>query len=77
MVHIKCKFIGLVTAMSEPITNWNITPYGIRAKVVRLGNHPRLGEAHPAEGFTITSEVKCIDFENKMLRTLNNVYFWE
>lgn len=77
MAHMKCKFIGLVTVMAELIRDWNRVPYGIRAKIIRLGDHPRLGEA-PTEGeITITSEVLCIDFENKMIRTRNSVYYWE
>lgn len=79
MKHMKCKFIRLCTAMAEPLpaSGWGEVPYGIRAMIIRLDTHPRLGSAHPDEGMTITSEVQCIDFENRMLRTRNSIYYWE
>lgn len=72
---IKCKFLGLVSAVGEPITDMGNVPYGIRAKVIRLSDHPRLGPPDDEyKCWTITSRVKLVDFSTKIIVTENNVY---
>jgi len=74
---MKCEFVGLCTAMGEALPIQRFVPYGIRAMIIRQETHPLLGTAHPEDGMTITSEVQCIDFENRILRTRNSIYWWE
>lgn len=78
MKPMKCKFYGFVTAMGESIADVSkpVIPYGLRARIKRLEDHPRLGSPD-GHDFTITSEVLCVDFQHKMIRTLNSIYYWE
>lgn len=74
---MRCEFLGFVTAFGDPVTKLDIRPaYGLRARVKRLEDHPRLG---PADGhdFTITSEVSRIDFDVGMIVTKNSVYLFK
>lgn len=71
---IKCQFLGLVSAIGAEIKDMGNVPYGIRAKVIRLSDHPRLGPPDTDGIWTITSPVKSVDFNTKIIVTENNVY---
>jgi len=74
---VLCEFHGFVTAMGEKLTDFKRrVPYGIRARVKRLTDHPRLG-GPDGHDFTITSEVRLMDFENGVIVTQNTIYKFE
>lgn len=50
------------------------TPDVMVAEIVRLEDHPRLGK--PSGGVTKTSQVKRVDFEAKIIITLNSTYYY-
>lgn len=74
MKIMHCVFFGFVTAMGEKVTDpIRPIPHGLRARIKRLEDHPRLGPPDN-HGFTITSEVFSIDFQCRLLFTKNSVY---
>jgi len=70
---VLCEFIGFCTARGEMLDSFKPVPHGIRARVKRLSEHPRLGDPD-GHDFTITSEVRLVDFENGVIVTQNTIY---
>lgn len=66
---MKCEFKGLIRVPGRH----KYPRY--RAHIRRLDPHPRLGP--PTGGVTITSEVKTITFDARVMVTENNIYFWD
>ena len=69
---IQCEFKGLCDSLRKPVTNMPISGV-VHAVVRRLSDHPRLGEPNDSK-YTITSQVRSIDFERGWIITQNNVY---
>lgn len=64
MKAFHCEFLGLTTEFE-----------GQRARVNMFEDHNEFG-GRKGE-VTITSQVRFIDFERKVLLTQNNMYYWK
>ncbi|MHC2552387.1 hypothetical protein [Bradyrhizobium elkanii] len=66
-----CRLLGFVDALGGPIKEMPIS-CAIRARVIMNEDHEELGGGK--DDITITSAVRSIDFERRLIVTQNNLY---
>lgn len=71
MKVFKCRFISLCGYAGDPVTDVPSSAL-VRAKVMMREDHDKWGGR--AGEVTFTSAVRSVDFERKLIVTLNNIY---